>query len=366
MERRAAIVGGAAVTALGDDPAALAAALAAGASAVRPNPPPLPGGLPLAARLPAARAGLPEDPTLRLLGPHGEQLDACARRAHAQAGWSALVRERVGLFAAVGMVDSPPEELAPAVDASRGADGAFDLERFFAGGFRALHPLWPLAMLPNVAVGHVAIALDLRGDNTVLASEADAGGRVLGEALRALRLGTVDAALAGGVSEPVNAQSLLRRALRGRLAWAESAPGAGLPAGEGAAVLALERPASAAARGARVLGFLGGQGQAFDPDREQARREAVRRALDDAGCAPRAVALHLHDADGAARVDAGAGTPRALAPALGHLLGAHAALGVLLALAPGAAPAPGPVVVSVTSDGGSAAALVVEPLPCAS
>lgn len=411
MTTRAAIVGGAAVTALGEDLASTVEALAQGRRALtRSDPAPAwDGRPPWVARAAPARAGSEGDATLRMLGRHGEWLHRCARAAHAQARGGDLPRERLGLFAGLGMVDSPPEELAPAVLASRTPEGAFDLARFFSTGFRALHPLWPLAMLGNVAAGHVAIALDLRGDNVVLASEGDAGSRAVAEALEAVRAGTVTAALAGGVAEPLSESSLLRRDLRGTLARGpEASAGPGVPAGEGAAVLALEEPRSARARGLPVLGWLSGQGMAFGAPGEPggAAERAADAALADAGLSFEDLDLVLVDAGlppGPARLLRGAGggpglvgrlarSPRrpllvGTPGALGHLLGGQAALDVLLSLAAFGAPdtlrhlalaiasdertAPPPrraerALVLTSSDAGAAGALVVEAPACAS
>ena len=97
-------------------------------------------------------------------------------------------------------------------------------KRFFAGGYRHVHPLWPLAALNNVAAGQISIDLDLRGDNFVLSSQADGGVRALLEAMHALRDGATDAALAGGVAEPIGPASLARLGLRGVLGDGAAAP----------------------------------------------------------------------------------------------------------------------------------------------
>jgi 3-oxoacyl-[acyl-carrier-protein] synthase II len=279
---RAAIVGCAATTALGADLDETWAALRAEKSAAQPWPDS--GGWggrpPQVARMPDARSGLEDDPALRILGRHGEWLDLCARRAHAEARLGELPREEVGLFVALGMVDSPPEELASAVLASRGADGVFDLARFFEGGFRTVHPLWPLSMLANVAVGQVAIGLDLRGDNVVLGSEGDAGARAIGEAWQALSLGTVKAALAGGAAEPISEASLARYDLRGTLEHPTRTRLNEVLPGEGSAVLALEDPASARARAVPILGYVAGHGMAFG---QAAGPDAMGAALASAG-----------------------------------------------------------------------------------
>jgi 3-oxoacyl-(acyl-carrier-protein) synthase len=300
MAYRAAIVGCAATTALGADLDATWAALARGESALAPWPDERAwdGRPPWVARLPYEHLLPLEDTALRVLGRHGEWLDLCARLAHDQARFGDLPRDQVGLFVALGMVDSPPEDLAPAVLASRDADGELDLAVFFGGGFRSVHPLWPLAMLANVAVGHVAIGLDLRGDNVVLGSEADAGGHAIGEAWLALALGSVKAALAGGAAESLSDASLVRRDLKRPLARAPQPPATGDVLGEGGAVLALEDPASAAARGVPVLGWIAGRGAAFGGAGGTGDAAAMRRALRQAAHAALASAgLALVDVD---------------------------------------------------------------------
>ncbi len=117
--------------------------------------------------------------------PHGTLLELVARAAHGQANLGSVPREAIALMIGLGMVDSPTADLEAAVAASRDDAGAFDLARFFQGGFRAIHPHWPLRMLNNVVVGQLAADLDVRGDNLVLAAEADAGVRAFAEALGA-------------------------------------------------------------------------------------------------------------------------------------------------------------------------------------
>ncbi len=357
MTYRAAIVGRAATTALGADLVSTWAEFAAGHSAMAPWPSSVgwEGGPPWCARIVDPHDGPEEDPTLRMLGRHGAWLDLVARRAHEEAGLRALAREDVGLYVALGMVDSPPEELAPAVLASLDANGAFDLERFYAGGFRAMHPLWPLSMLGNVAAGQVAIGLDIRGDNIVLASDACAGTRALAEALRALETGVVRAALAGGAAEPVSEASLARRRFGGRL----RAPERGFPdvvsgPGEGAAALALEAPGSAAARGAPILGWLTAVVTELGSEPHDAAGRACLAALAAGGLAPAELDLLVlcgdlplpggrsllrgppsSGAGGLLGVLLAAGArPRfvSLGGALGDLLGAGPALGAALAL----------------------------------
>ena len=310
-------------------------------------------------------------------------IDRVARAVHDAARGEALPREAIGMFLAMGMVDSPPEALAPAILASRDEAGTFSFPRFFDGGFRSIHPHWPLRMLNNVAVGQLAADLDVRGDNLVLSCEADAGVRAIGEAVEAIRIGSVRAAIAGGVSERVSAASLARSALRGT-------PGEAI--GEGGAAVWLEDEASAAARGMAPLAFVLGTGSAFGGSEDGAGPSAdavvraARAALDDAGCTADDVGAVVTDGTGPAEAEARRllfGARRSavavVAPpvAIGHLSAGAPSVAVALAvrmLAAGKAPSmaagrpralePGKaVLVLASASGGGAGAIVVTGAP---
>jgi 3-oxoacyl-(acyl-carrier-protein) synthase len=224
----------------------------------------------LAAQLPESADDAGGEGGARVLGPHGRVLSRCAAAVHAAARGADLPREEVGLYVATGMVDSPVEELAPALLRSRGGDGAFDLAAFYASGFRSIHPLWPLSTLNNVPVGQVAVDLDLRGDHLVLASEADAGGRAIEEAVEAIRAGVVRAAVVAGVSERVCPASLERRRRRGGRV-------SGL--GEGGGALFLEDEASAEARGVLPLARIACVHSAFSGDDPEGLHGSERRVI---------------------------------------------------------------------------------------
>ena len=285
---RVAIVAAAARTALGRDLPATWEALLAGEGSVRP----VTGfdasgfGTPCAAQVATEAAATDGDPAMRILGRHGHLLLGMIAEVHERGEVDRVPRERVGLFVALGTTDSPVEDLAPGVLASRGSDSRLDLARFFAGAYRQVHPLWPLAMLNNVAAGQIAIDLDLRGDNTVLSSESDAGVRACLEAVHSLREGTADVALTGGVAETVAPASLARLRLRGVLGDGPARPlapdGAGCSPGEGAAAFVLAPERALGAR--RPLAFLRGGATAWgrDPARPGPTREAFRRAVAEA------------------------------------------------------------------------------------
>jgi 3-oxoacyl-[acyl-carrier-protein] synthase II len=265
-------------TALGTDAETTWARLQAGESAVGP----VQGfdargfGDVRAAQIWREPEGPEDDPALRILGSHGRLLDEVAREVHDAGALAALARETVGLFVATDMVDSPVEDLRAAALASRDEAGGTSLADFFGGAYRQIHPLWPLSMLNNVAVGQIAIDLDLRGDNLVLASDALAGVRALIEAARSVAAGACRAAIAAGVAGRVSPALLQRRAFQGRDG----------PPGEGAAAIVLERASDARARGVRPLARVRGGTTTFGAgaDIDEATRRALAASSSDATC----------------------------------------------------------------------------------
>jgi 3-oxoacyl-[acyl-carrier-protein] synthase II len=138
----------------------------------------------------------------------------------------------------------------------------------------------------NCSAGQAAIRHGLRGINATIAGGDVAFFGVLRQALRALRLGHIDATL-GGAAEEFSPQRAwqMRLARRG---------GPGPVAGEGAAMFLLERAADAAADGRRPLALIesvtsgycpGGESPALAP----ALGGCIARALRDAGAGPDAI-----------------------------------------------------------------------------
>ena len=318
----------------------------------------------------------------RLMGHHTHMLLACAGDALAEAGRGGeeLRGEEVGFFAGMDAVDPAEGDLEGAALASLGGEG-FSAPRFFAGGYRSIHPLWPLAMLSNIAHCQAAIRFGLRGENATFSPGPEAGVQAVAEAAFAVIEGKARAALAAGVSAVVSARAAARYRERGLLL-----PGAGLEAGrpfaggpgavlgEGATALVLE-PADRA-KGRPMHGLLAGWGSAravegpspsgggasapglqsagadFRPAKAEggrvslagAFRAAAGAALAMGGVGPEEVGLVIPHGGCGARVEAaerealaglfGRGRPLALATkgALGHLLGGAPVTDLLLAL----------------------------------
>ncbi len=177
-------------------------------------------------------------------------------------------------------------------------------ERFMERGIRSVSPNLALAVFGGAAPANLGIALDLRGPILSTANSCASGAVALGEALRAIRDGTIDAAIAGGAEVPLSPLAFgAFDIIRALSAGSNDAPGEaarpfdarrdGFVMGEGVALLVLEARDVAEARGATPYAELMGYGSTSDAHhmvqpradgREAAR--AVRLALDDAGVGP--------------------------------------------------------------------------------
>ncbi|WP_416971082.1 beta-ketoacyl-[acyl-carrier-protein] synthase family protein [Streptomyces sp. 4F14] len=150
----------------------------------------------------------------------------------------------------------------------------------------------------NMSAGYVAMEYRARGPNFVTATACASGTTAIGMARELLRAGHCDIVLTGGTEAPlvpsiVSGFHQMGALSKGRTATASrpfDADRDGFVPAEGAAVLVLEHPDHAAARGARVRGLVSGYGASADahhataPDPQGAGAElAVRAALSDAG-----------------------------------------------------------------------------------
>lgn len=174
-------------------------------------------------------------------------------------------------------------------------------ERYIERGIRSVAPNLALAVFGGAAPANVGIALGLHGPILSTANSCAAGAVAIGEALRLVRSGEADAALAGGVEVPLSplafgAFDIIRALSAGHndrpadAARPFDAQRDGFVMGEGAALLVLEAADVAKKRGATPYAELRGYGATSDafhmvqprPDGRQAAR-AARLALADGG-----------------------------------------------------------------------------------
>lgn len=177
-------------------------------------------------------------------------------------------------------------------------------------GFYTLHdkgpkrvsPLFVPTMIGNIAAGHLAIRYGMRGECIDVTTACATGAHNIGAAVRSIRHGYADVALAGGAEESVNPICIAGFANLGALTKAEDPLQASLPfdarrggfvAGEGAGAVVLESLEHALARGAKPLAEVTGFGSTGDayhmtapePSGEGILR-AMRQALDEGGFTP--------------------------------------------------------------------------------
>jgi len=194
-------------------------------------------------------------------------------------------KERVGTFIGVGFCGIELFEDTVRVVDSRGP--------------RRITPYFIPAVVPNMAPGQVSMLLGYRGPNFATCSACASGGHALGEALRWIQRGDIDAALAGGTESTVSSVAVggfcAMRALSKHNEEPEKASRPfdkgrdGFVIAEGSGVMILEEREAAIRRGARIYAELAGYGASADafhltqpaPEGEGGRR-AMGSALADA------------------------------------------------------------------------------------
>jgi 3-oxoacyl-[acyl-carrier-protein] synthase II len=164
-------------------------------------------------------------------------------------------------------------------------------------------PFFIPMMIADMASGQVSMIHGTRGTNYAIVSACASGAHAIGEAFRMIRLGELDASIAGGSEATIAPMALAGfcslKALSTRNDEPEKASRPferdrdGFVLGEGAAVLILESECHAKARGAVILAEVAGYGSTADahhitapsPGGEGAAR-AMTLALRSAGARP--------------------------------------------------------------------------------
>ncbi|MBC3841467.1 beta-ketoacyl-[acyl-carrier-protein] synthase family protein [Streptacidiphilus sp. 4-A2] len=380
--RRVMVTGIGLLTALGEGAAATWAALLAGRTGVGPlrgyDP------APLQTRIGAEITGF--DParflsrrSLRMVS-RGDQLAvAAAALAVHDAGLDESVElgYRTALFLGGNKEVPRLEELITNLATVRGPQGRVDLPALGRNAASVIAPLFFVEGLQPAAAFHISEKFGIRGPNAFFAGTADTGATAIGRAMRVVRRGEADLALAGGYDDATSWWSMskmdglgvltTRNDLGERAFRPFDREHSGSVFGEGAALLVLEEREHALARGAHcyaeVTGFGSGNDCVRPPSPEPRARglsRAITRALTDAGqnagperTGVRYIAAHgcatplgdvsearaLHDALGASARTAMVSSVK---PQTGHLVGGAGALNVgvaALALNGGVVPA---------------------------
>ena len=250
--------------------------------------------------------------------------------------------ERFGCVFGSDYMLTLPDDFTASVAKCRGADGAFEFDRWATDGMPQLTPLWLLKYLPNMPASHIAIYNDLRGPSNSLTLREASGHLALGEASITIQRGAADVMVVGATGTRVHPMKTVHALQSEQVALEDDAAGSGpseptrwsrpfdrsrkgMVLGEGSAVFILEELRHAQARGATIhgeivghaarnAGLAGGVGL-----KQKALSLAMRRALSMANVTA-AELSHIH-AHGASTVVG----DREEAAALHDVLGAGAA-----------------------------------------
>jgi minimal PKS chain-length factor (CLF/KS beta) len=220
--------------------------------------------------------------------------------------------------------EAPEDAYATSVFLASGSGGnefsQHEIQGLWAKGPKSVGAYQSIAWFYAASTGQVSIRDGYKGPSGVVVSEGAGGLDSIGWARRVVRRGT-PAVLVGGTEAGVTPYALLCQATSGRLSTATRPEDAYKPfdrragghvVGEGGAILLLEEPGAARARGAqKVWGEVAGYGATHDahhhedvaPDATQYAR-AIRLSLDDAGLTPDEVDLVIADGAGSPELDA--------------------------------------------------------------
>jgi 3-oxoacyl-[acyl-carrier-protein] synthase II len=160
-----------------------------------------------------------------------------------------------------------------------------------------------LQMIVNMAPGYISMRYGIKGPSWATNSACSTGAHALGEAMRGIQRGDVDASIAGGSEAAITLLGIGGFNAMKALSTRNDAPQKasrpfdvdrdGFVMAEGAGIMVLEELEHAKARGARIYGELVGYGASSDahhvtapaPEHEGAQR-CMKLALKDAGLQP--------------------------------------------------------------------------------
>jgi 3-oxoacyl-[acyl-carrier-protein] synthase II len=215
----------------------------------------------------------------------------CANEAVVDGGldWSGVAKDRVGVF--IGITEHGNVETENEI---------YEISRFNYDTSVWSHHHNPRTVANNPA-GEVTISLGITGPHLTVGAACAAGNAGLIHAVQLLRLGEVDLAIAGGVSESIHTFGIFASfKAEGALAHHEDPTKAcrpfdkdrnGIVVAEGGGLCILERLPDALARGAKIYGEIVGYAMNSDagdfvlPDRRR-QAECILLALQRAGLKP--------------------------------------------------------------------------------
>ncbi|MEV6528827.1 ketosynthase chain-length factor [Streptomyces sp. NPDC051639] len=211
-----------------------------------------------------------------------------------------------------------------------GEFGQRELQKLWGQGSRYVGPYQSIAWFYAASTGQISIRGGFKGPCGVVASDEAGGLDAIAHAARGVRRGT-GSVLAGSAEAPLAPYSMVCQLGYPEISTVEDPDRAyrpftegacGFAPAEGGAMLVVEEEARARDRGAAIRATVAGHGATFTGASrwEQSREglaQAIRVALDEAGCAPQDIDVVFADALGVPEAD------RAEALAIADALGAH-------------------------------------------
>ena len=238
----------------------------------------------------------PEDPRYLLFAL------AAGRMAYEESRWQAgMGGERVGVMLGTYGDRVEMSQIADTAYRSR-ANGTKQVQSasFFSAYCRTFRGQHLSRLLPQAATASLARMFGASGPTSTIQTACTSSAQAIGEALRAIRRGTVDRAICGGAECLVSPNQMVVFCLLGALSTRNDEPERasrpfdatrdGFILGEGSGILVLERMDLALERGAPILAEIAGYGTSCDAyrltDEDPEGRGAVlamQRALESAG-----------------------------------------------------------------------------------
>ncbi len=229
---------------------------------------------------------------------------AAAAEAFADAGVepTPATSSRWGCIAGSGMMGIAYSELLQ-TQQRFAPTGKFDARAMFEAGAAAANPMEFCRSQANAGVALLSHRFNISGFCNSVHTACASGGQAVGAALKLIRRGRADYALAGGFDSMVNPVGLGSFCLLGALSTDNETPArasrpfdrtrSGFVLGEGAAFLVLEEMSLALQRGARIYAELAGDGNSLSSYRITDSHpsgdgpiQAMRAAMRDAGVEP--------------------------------------------------------------------------------
>lgn len=255
-------------------------------------------GRPWQGALPVSMVGTCEDPIpAQPEFPDDRKADlafVAADEALQQAGLNEVPPHRRGVFLGTGLSSVTPHELETDLYPHLVGE-CFD--RVAMARDLSTDRVAPRRHMPARVTAGLAHRFGATGAQATNFSACAAAAMAIGEGLRAIRRGELDAALVGGHDSMIHPLGMLSFVVLGAMSATRCRPfhpeRDGFMIGEGAGMFVLERRSHAEARGAHILGEVAGVGTSVDawnptaPHPEGAGAElSMRRALRDAGLTP--------------------------------------------------------------------------------